>query len=549
MLKKNLLPIILISFIINLNAQWPTAVDTALFVDYGIYPNLVVDEEDQSITIVYLRDNGIWAKKFDKDGYPLWNGNHVVLSDTAYGWIISEVASNGQWAAVINDGQSGVVVAWEDYRHATFDDFEGFPEGSEVYLQRVDRDGNILYGTNGKLISGPATDGWHSIGDMKPDYNGGFYIGFNRDSTAEMSVLKHFDIDGHLQWERFFAGLYMDISATNKRGEVFVNTNPDGKGSRHKLDLSGSYLWPDTLIGNIYDSFGYRSGGALPDGDGGVIGVGSIGFLKIRRVDSTGQYAWDEVDLKQGQFSQIRYAPDGEGGIYVNWSKEGINLQKVDINGKTVFGENNLSICSLGDCRGAVGLISDKKNGAIAAWADISNDTTNSYYMQRIDSSGLFLWDSLGIEFHSTSLDPFFTGGPIHLYSDKRGGAILLWNECCNGNQILIKQISANGILGEVVTSLSNASNAAPNQIELYQNYPNPFNPSTTISFNIVKSTKVNLKVFNTLGMEIITLLDKRLNRGAYKIPLALENMASGIYYYQLKTDDQTKTKRMLLIR
>jgi hypothetical protein len=338
MLKKSLFSIILFSFIINLNAQWPTAVDTALFVDYGSYPYLVVDEGDQSITIAYLADNGIWAKKFDKYGYPLWNGNHVVLTDTAYGGLINQLAwPGGQWGAVISDGDGGIIVAWEDFRHSTFNDFDGYPEGSEVYLQRVDRDGNILYGTNGKLISGPATDGWHSIGDMKPDYNGGFYIGFNRDSTVEISVLKHFEMDGNLLWDRYFIGLFMDVCATNEMGEVLINTNPDGKGSRQKLDLSGSYLWPDTLTGNIYDSFGYRSGGAFSDNSGGVIGIGSIGFLKIRRVDSTGQYAWDEVDLNEQQQGLIGYAPDTKGGLYVCWTEDSMRIQRIDKNGNVKF--------------------------------------------------------------------------------------------------------------------------------------------------------------------------------------------------------------------
>jgi hypothetical protein len=338
MQKKSLLPILLLSFAFSLNAQWPTAVDTALFVDYGNYPYLVVDEGDQSITIAYLADNGIWAKKFDKYGYPLWNGNHVVLTDTANGGLINQLAwPGGQWGVVISDGAGGIIVAWEDFRHSTFNDFDGYPEGSEVYLQRVDRDGNILYGTNGKLISKSATDGWHSIGDMKPDYNGGFYIGFNRDSTAEISVLKHFDMDGQLLWDRYFIGLFMDISATNKMGEVFINTNPDGKGSRQKLDLSGSYLWPDTLTGNIYDSFGYRSGGAFSDNSGGVIGIGSIGFLKIRRVDSTGQYAWDEVDLNEQQQGLIGYAPDTKGGLYVCWTEDSMRIQRIDKNGNVKF--------------------------------------------------------------------------------------------------------------------------------------------------------------------------------------------------------------------
>jgi Secretion system C-terminal sorting domain len=135
------------------------------------------------------------------------------------------------------------------------------------------------------------------------------------------------------------------------------------------------------------------------------------------------------------------------------------------------------------------------------------------------------------------------------IFSDFNDGAIFLWTECCNGNQILLKQISANGIIGEVVTNIQDEKQPVPMTIKLYQNHPNPFNNSTSISFQISSREKVTLKVFNTLGKEIATLVDKGLAPGFYSPTLTLENLSSGVYYYQLKAGGQTITKKMLLIQ
>lgn len=526
-------------------AQWPATVDSALFVDYGLYPYLVVDESDQSIIVAYLRDNGIWAKKFDRFGYPMWDGNHVVLTDTAYGWLIRQVAyPDGQWGAAISDGDGGVIVAWEDYRNATFDPWENFPEGSEVYLQRVDKYGNICYDTNGKKISGPATDGWHSIGDMKTDYHGGFYIGFSRDSTTEHSVLKHFANDGALLWQRFFPGAFIDVCATNENSEVFINIKPDEEYRRMKVDMQGNYLWPDTLRGLIPDWTEYRLGGAYSDGRGGVIGLQA----NVNRVDSEGKFVFGSgIDINY-QGAYIRYAPDGNGGIYINWSVDGISIQRVSVNGELLLGQNNLKICEGEDCHGSRGIVEDGQGGAITMWGDTRKDSLTSFYAQHIDSLGKILWDSLGLEFHSTKNDPFFTGSPIPLHSDGNGGAILLWNESGNGNQIFIKQISYKGILGDVPTSIPNIK-SKPLYIKLLQNYPNPFNNNTTISFRILNYEKVKIKIFNALGQEIKTILDKRLSPGNYNINFNAEGLASGVFFYQLRIENKSETKKMLLIQ
>jgi hypothetical protein len=88
---------------------------------------------------------------------------------------------------------------------------------------------------------------------------------------------------------------------------------------------------------------------------------------------------------------------------------------------------------------------------------------------------------------------------------------------------------------------------------ELKQNYPNPFNPSTTISFNIPKSTLVKLKVFNLLGELITVLKDEILQKGHYRINFNPESdglkLASGIYFYSLEIENFIIAKKMLFLK
>jgi ligand-binding sensor domain-containing protein len=92
-------------------------------------------------------------------------------------------------------------------------------------------------------------------------------------------------------------------------------------------------------------------------------------------------------------------------------------------------------------------------------------------------------------------------------------------------------------------------SNEIPTNFSLYQNYPNPFNPSTTIEFDIPERTNVKLVVYDILGREVETLVDKELEPGKYKINFTATNLPSGVYFYTLKTSKSIQTKKMLLIK
>jgi photosystem II stability/assembly factor-like uncharacterized protein len=87
------------------------------------------------------------------------------------------------------------------------------------------------------------------------------------------------------------------------------------------------------------------------------------------------------------------------------------------------------------------------------------------------------------------------------------------------------------------------------NSYSLGQNYPNPFNPSTTISFSLPKRGYTTLKVFNTLGEVVASLVSEELSAGTYERTWDALGIPSGTYFYQLRTDTFSETKKLILLR
>jgi hypothetical protein len=88
-----------------------------------------------------------------------------------------------------------------------------------------------------------------------------------------------------------------------------------------------------------------------------------------------------------------------------------------------------------------------------------------------------------------------------------------------------------------------------PHAYELEQNYPNPFNPVTTIKFKLPVSEKVTVRIFDTLGQEVETLINKTMKPGEYQVRFDGQSLATGIYFYQLSTPHFSRTRKMLLIK
>jgi hypothetical protein len=83
----------------------------------------------------------------------------------------------------------------------------------------------------------------------------------------------------------------------------------------------------------------------------------------------------------------------------------------------------------------------------------------------------------------------------------------------------------------------------------LMQNYPNPFNPITTIEYTIQKPAQVKIKVYDILGNDIRTLEDGYKTSGKHKVIFNGDDLASGIYFYSINYNGNTKTKSMILLK
>ncbi len=98
--------------------------------------------------------------------------------------------------------------------------------------------------------------------------------------------------------------------------------------------------------------------------------------------------------------------------------------------------------------------------------------------------------------------------------------------------------------------------NSVPDKFKLEQNYPNPFNPITKINYSIAsvistegRNPNVTLKVYDTLGNEVVTLVNENQSAGNYEVEFNAKNISSGVYFYTLSTQNYSETKSMVLLK
>ncbi len=160
------------------------------------------------------------------------------------------------------------------------------------------------------------------------------------------------------------------------------------------------------------------------------------------------------------------------------------------------------------------------------------------------------------------SADKWLTAGQLAAFETTDGGTS--WVSICDTNVI-----DVTGLYGVaydkqgycwVTSNYSSVFTTAPfvgvddeftnvSSFNLNQNYPNPFNPSTVINYSINEPGLVNLSVFNLLGQKISTLVNKQQNTGSYSVNYDAKNLSSGVYFYSLKVNNNSVTKKMMLIR
>jgi hypothetical protein len=123
-----------------------------------------------------------------------------------------------------------------------------------------------------------------------------------------------------------------------------------------------------------------------------------------------------------------------------------------------------------------------------------------------------------------------FTGGVVYGYAIAADGSVIK-------------------VADNTLTGVDPTNTGIPTSFALQQNYPNPFNPATVIKFSVPEASKVTLKIYNSVGAEVMTVTDKEYAAGNYIENVNMEGFSTGVYFYTLSAGNFKETKKMMLVK
>ena len=431
---------------------------------------------------------------------------------------------------------------------------------------------NVIQNNDGSFIAVGTTNS--NDGDVSGNHGGD-----NDGWVVKLSA------NGNLQWQKCYGGSGDDqlTSVTKGSGNTFVaagfSTSNDGDvNGNHgdydgwvvKSNKNGNILWSKCIGGSAYDDiFGlnkvagnhYVAAGGTASNDGDISGNhgGDYDSYAVR-LDDNGNLSWSKcyggsdfefpnasTVLSDGNicFTGVTLSNDGDVSGY-----HGINDPwTVKINQST--GALIWQICSGNATDGEVtfGLTSTSDGGVLMAGLGAlghNNGVPANVEAFKIDANGNEEWS---INIGGSSDD-----GATGVVETDEGDFIL---SCCTnstdgdvtgnhgGFDAWIVKLSADGCNHNHRDA---NNNFVSNNFSL-NSFPNPFSNSTTISFSILQSQNVSLKIFDVNGRLIKTLANNTFEEGVHQIEFNAEKLNAGIYILSIQTSEFTKTEKLIVTK
>jgi hypothetical protein len=398
------------------------------------YPQITSDGEGGAIITWEnhgLAESDIHAQRVDNLGGWLW---------TAGGVPVCAAFGDQSSAQLASDGTGGAIITWEDYR-------SGNPD---IYAQRVDATGSVLWAYGGISICG--TTGDEEAPQVVPDGAGGAIIAWRTADGGDSDLwLQRVDPSGDMLWPApgvavcTTSGDWRDarLEADGTGGAIITWEDYRGDNSdiyAQRVDGSGAVLW--TPGGEaICTASGFQYSPAIvSDGAGGAIiawenGVTGNYDIYAQRVDGSGETLWTAegvpicVVTGMQQFPEL--VSDGASGAIITWQDQrpmaSVYAQRVDSEGTPLWTANGVAVCGNTSQQGRPAIVSDGAGGAIITWD--AYPPTRQVYAQRVDASGALLWTANGIPMCAGATENV---GP-QIASDDAGGAIIAWFDARSG--------------------------------------------------------------------------------------------------------------------
>jgi hypothetical protein len=253
-------------------------------------------------------------------------------------------------------------------------------------------------------------------------------------------------------------------------------------------------------------------------------------IVQITQVDTsvTEIFVWVYMATDDSVFfytCPLQFTPTGQGITYSHTSYFSLLLQWDEVFDSFLVAEDYLRM---------------------VAWADIGGDDNPPLYtsMNRVHVFNLVF-----------DVDPIAEDQCVFIDTthDQVNGSLLFG--LTGGIESFVPVFVAGWIeFGDCQTGTDDPIVDLPTEFALKQNYPNPFNPSTNLPFDLPKAQNVSFNVYNILGQHVKTLADGMYESGRHTVSWNGtnsngEDVPSGIYFYSLKTEEFSKTSKMMLIR
>ena len=255
------------------------------------------------------------------------------------------------------------------------------------------------------------------------------------------------------------------------------------------------------------------------------------------------------------RFPQLSVA-DNE--IFVSWKESfgfstdnELRAQKISYSGQKEWAPEGLLLTTqdnISDYCITPGSAQAPNDFVVATWTELF-DNTPQFKVNLINDSGALLLGSQGVNLMDNEEKMFSLN--TTLVADNQ--IMYTWvREPTTNIFTIFRSIQAQ--MFDFTTVDNDNNDSEPLTLNLLQNYPNPFNPETTIAFNVPNSGLVKLEVYNLKGQKVKTLLNDNLSSGKHSVVWNgrdnnNKHVASGVYFYRLKSGVNSQTNKMILMK
>ena len=655
-LHKSAILLSVLILLVGISSPWASWVQNGITIctstgNYGRTP-MITDDAGGAIMAWWDYRGGIhydvYAQRIDANGNALWTvGGTAICTSVGYGGWFLNLAGRLQLAP---DGSGGAIITWCKYLNGV---------DWDVFAQRIDANGNALWKPEGVGVC-------RFLGDQRgltavPDGSGGAIVAwFDYRSGVDCDIYaQRVDANGSVLWTEqgaaicTAAGDQMSLKAipNGVGGAIIAWTDSRGASPAdiyaQRVAGNGSVYWTPNGVAVCTADNDQNVPDIVSDGAGGAIIVwtdarSGTRDIYARRVDAAGTLLWaaDGVAICTAFRDQgaPHLAPDQVGGAIVSWSDNrgtstDIYAQRVDPNGNTLWTADGVGICTATNDQGDSPMVPDGSGGAVIGYLNVRSSAVD-VYAQKVDADGNTRWAGSGAPISTAAGEHEY----IRIVPDGVGGAILMWyyyragifgdlyaqrvdaaghtivatllenySAACSESGItitwtlseaeddvewmILRADDANGpfeelpsdhVAREELSFAFNDGDGEPGtsywyrieyrdasewkvlfgvgpittpamQVTLFQNRPNPFNPSTVIRYDVRERCAVTLDVYDVRGNLVRRLADGNRNRGSYTVEWDGRNrsgdrVGSGIYFYRLNAGKEVQSRKMVLL-